>query len=189
MANRQTTTKSLWMLLLTMNVSVLPRCRFSKQRSWRMLHGKWLIMARTRWLCQIFCLPVQMMVSVWQKASLFQFRISQILHLCWLCYIYLICWYWKTLLNATNSSTLESEKKAFVFWWRMGEGVTPKRKTLCSRIIGSAMTSLLCRNLCYGTILSGIKLRAAVQMVCARMKLWWIRVKMKVELTQATMMD
>ena len=35
----------------------------AKKFSWRMLHGKRLIMARSRWLCQLFCLPVRMMVS------------------------------------------------------------------------------------------------------------------------------
>ena len=55
--------------------------------SWRMLHEKRLIMARLRWLYQMFCLPLWMMVSVWQNGSLFQFWNSRLIRnsrlMCW----------------------------------------------------------------------------------------------------------
>ena len=115
--------------LLVMNIAVVPRCRYSKQRSWRMLPGKRTIMARMRWFCQMFCLLVRMTVSAWRKASLFHFRNSCLI---WNCR--LKCWHWNTHFFFQGHKLQYSGIRKSVICLQMGEGEggTPMWKTLHS---------------------------------------------------------
>ena len=75
------TYKELWMLFVADELGCSPSLPLQQARL-GMLLGKWPIMVRTRWLCQMFCLPVRITVSAWQRASLFQFQNPSLIRNC-----------------------------------------------------------------------------------------------------------
>ena len=96
------------------NASLADECRCSpslslqqaNETNWRMLHGKRPIMARTRWLCQIFCLPCSANDGECARKSFV---------------VPIIKSPSGTKFPSTNSSVLAPGKVRFVFGWGRGE--------------------------------------------------------------------